>query len=99
MKLRMSENRRTFEIKRALLKRAIAQGRGPEMILLIQWLSAANAHACEKTARALAEFEIQNYGQPRSVRMLNLLAEVEGASERYFSADVPRVHDAPSGLQ
>jgi hypothetical protein len=95
----MSEHRRTFEIKRALLKRAIAQGRGPEMILLIQWINASNAHACAKTVQTLAEFEIQNYGQPRSVRMLNLLSVLSGSNERYHAADAPMIHDAPSGLQ
>lgn len=95
----MSEHRRTFEIKRALLKRAIAQGRGPEMILLIQWINASNAHACAKTVQTLAEFEMQNYGQPRSVRMLNLLAEAEGSPMRFFSSKAQFVHETSGTVQ
>lgn len=95
----MSDRRRTFEIKRSLLKRAIAQGRGPQMILLIQWLNAQQAHACEQTLQALGEFEMQNYGQPRGVRMMNLLAELEGSPMRFFSASARIVHEASGTVQ
>jgi len=68
---------------RAILKKAFQQGKGPETILLIQWLRAKERHLNEAGARLAVVFSFANAGQPQAVRALNLLAEREGVGTRY----------------
>lgn len=76
------------ELKRSLLKRAIQDNRGAEIILLIQWRLAASKHVCEDGLDQLFNFEAKNFRQPRAVRMLNLVAALEGNDKRYSDASV-----------
>lgn len=86
------ETRTTKDVKRSLLRRAIQEGRGPEMILLILWRNAYNKHLAEKDKEDFLRFEEENFGQPRGVRMLNKVAELEGSTSRYTHADAARIH-------
>ena len=83
--------RSSKDLKRELLKRAIREGRGPEMILLIQWTNAKIKHESQRDSDELHKFEDDNFAQPRCVRMLNLLAAVEGAGVRFTDSDVSRL--------
>ena len=91
--------RSSKDLKRELLKRAIREGRGPEMILLIQWTNARIKHEAERDADDLHKFEDDNFAQPRSVRMLNLLASLEGQSVRYTDSYTDSMLDGgPQGV-
>lgn len=74
------------EIKRKLLKKAIEEGRGPEMILMIQWRLSQSRDIPEEDKKALEENAMLNEGQPRSIRMLNTLSRHLGLSERYIKS-------------
>lgn len=80
--------RSSKDLKRELLKRAIKEGRGPEMILLIQWRNAWLKHEAERDVDDLHKFEDENFAQPRSVRMLNALAALEGSGTRFSAASL-----------
>ncbi|MCB1682729.1 MAG: hypothetical protein H6858_10255 [Rhodospirillales bacterium] len=67
------------------------------MILLIQWTNARIKHESERDAEELHKFEDDNFAQPRSVRMLNLLAAMEGRSVRYSDSAVARLSEAAGG--
>lgn len=58
------------------------------MILLIQWTNARVKHESERDADDLHKFEDENFAQPRSVRMLNLLAAHEGSGARFSEANL-----------
>lgn len=91
--------RSSKDVKRELLKRAIKEGRGPEMILLIQWRNAWLKHEAERDVDGLHKFEGENFAQPRSVRMLNVLAAHEGRAVRYGDAAIDRMLvDMPEAL-
>ncbi|MCB9975018.1 MAG: hypothetical protein H6856_05225 [Rhodospirillales bacterium] len=91
--------RSSKDIKRELLRRAIKEGRGPEMILLIQWRSAQLKHEAERDLDDLHKFEDENFAQPRSVRMLNALAAHEGSLTRFGDKEVFRMlEEMPEGV-
>lgn len=58
------------------------------MILLIQWTNARVKHEAERDADDLHKFEGENFAQPRSVRMLNALAALEGTGARFSAANL-----------
>ncbi len=89
--------RSSKDLKRELLKRAIREGRGPEMILLIQWTNAKIKHEAERDADDLHKFEDDNFAQPRAVRMLNLLAALEGAGVRFTDSELSRLSETAGG--
>jgi hypothetical protein len=68
---------------RSILKKAFKEGRGPETILLIQWLRAKERHLNKAGAKLAEIFNFENAGQPQAVRALNLMAEKEGLGVRY----------------
>lgn len=84
MEERPTNVRSRKEIKRKLLKKAIEEGRGPEMILIIQWRLSQSKHLPEDHKEALEENAMLNKGQPRSVKMLNTLSRHLGLSDRYI---------------
>ncbi len=67
------------------------------MILLIQWRNAQLKHEAERDVDDLHKFEDENFAQPRSVRMLNLLAALEGAGVRYTDSELSRLSDTAGG--
>ena len=67
------------DLARSLLSRAFQENRGAKMILTLQWMKAKAAHQASGVSEALKEFEQANFGQPKSVRMLNVMAERYGA--------------------
>ena len=81
----MSEDnvRSAYEIKRKLLKKAIREGRGPEMIMMIQWRLSYIKHISEDDKDIVKECTLLDDDQPRSVRMLNAIARHEGEDIRY----------------
>lgn len=85
MEERPTNVRSRKEIKRKLLKKAIEEGRGPEMILMIQWRLSQSQNIPEEHKEALEESAMLNEGQPRSVKMLNALSRHLGLSERYLN--------------
>lgn len=58
------------------------------MILLIQWRNAWLKHEAERDVDDLHKFEDENFAQPRSVRMLNALAALEGSGTRFSAASL-----------
>ena len=76
------------QLLQRLLRRAFAENRGAEMILLIQWRSAAERHQSEPALKELAEFNAQNEGQPQAVRALNLVEQRTCSSTRITYAPV-----------
>jgi uncharacterized protein YcgL (UPF0745 family) len=68
------------EVQASLLRRAFKENRGAEMLLTLQWLKARLRHETSGVSEALKKFDNANFGQPKSVRMLNVLAERYGAS-------------------
>ncbi len=81
---------------RQYLKRAFAENRGAEAILLIMWRRAQVRHIAGNGVARLKEFEMNFYGQPRAVRALNMLEEMAGRTERYGDAHVsPNAVQAP----
>lgn len=74
------------EIKQSLLRKAIAQDRGPEMIQLILWRLAEIKHHAAKDAQALEEARFAS-GQPQSVRALNTLAYYCDEDVRFSMSD------------
>jgi hypothetical protein len=89
--------RSSKDLKRELLKRAIREGRGPEMILLIQWTNARIKHESERDCGDLHKFEDDNFAQPRAVRMLNLLAALEGQGVRFTDSELSRQSETTGG--
>jgi hypothetical protein len=81
----MSEDhvRSAYEIKRKLLRRAIREGRGPEMIMMIQWRLSYIKHVSEEDKDIIKECSLMEDDQPRAVRMLNALARLEGEDVRF----------------
>ena len=72
------------EIKQNLLKRAISEGRGHEMIKLILWRLAEIRHHAAQDEKALAEARyMDGDGQPKSVRALNTLAFHKNSHTRF----------------
>ncbi|PZQ47842.1 MAG: hypothetical protein DI551_02445 [Micavibrio aeruginosavorus] len=64
--------------KHSLLKRAFAENRGYEVILLMQWRTAKTSHDAESDFAKLKEFERLNKGNRRAIRALNLIEEMNG---------------------
>ncbi len=81
------------DIKRSLLKRAFKEGRGSEMILLLQWIKAQARHEKKKLSEEFIKFEEENMGQPRAVRMLNKLAQIDGREDRYTCTKTAYIAD------
>ena len=81
----MSEDhvRSAYEIKRQLLRKAIREGRGPEMIMMIQWRLSYIKHISEDDKEIVKECVLMEEDQPRSVRMLNAIARHEGEEIRF----------------
>lgn len=89
-----------FEMKRKILKKAIAEGRGPEAISMLMRFAQLQYLAL-MDADKLAMIKAME-SQPRSVRMLNLIAELEGSQFRYAETvhvDPMRLYPAPPSLQ
>ncbi len=82
------------EIKQQLLKRAIENGRGPEMITTILWRLAKVRHEASKD-EDMIEKAVKMEGQPKSVRMLNTLARHENSPMR-FSAETMKTPEIDS---
>ena len=87
------------EIKQRLLKRAIQEGRGAEMILLIQWRLQQIRHDASQDKDILEEIQLMDDGQPRSVRMLNTIARSKGLARRYVETPDKFVTRGPDTLQ
>jgi len=83
------------EIKQSLLKRAVRENRGAEMILTLQWMRAKLDHQTEGVSQVIKEFDFANYGQPRAVKYSNIIAEIEGSDVR-LSDNNKAVQNAPS---
>lgn len=79
--------RSAYEIKKRLLKKAIREGRGPEMIMMIQWRLSYIKHLSEEDKDIVKECALVDDDQPRAVRMLNALARHEGSKQRYIHTD------------
>ncbi len=81
----MSEDhvRSAYEIKRQLLRKAIREGRGPEMIMMIQWRLSYIKHISEDDKDVVEECRLMEEDQPRSVRMLNAIARYDGYDIRF----------------
>ncbi len=71
------------ELKRLLLQRAIKEGRGREVILLIQWRQAVIRDQVQDDIKGLERFLTESGAEPRTVRMLNLLSKALGSDQRY----------------
>lgn len=87
------------EIKQSLLRRAIQEGRGAEMILLIQWRLQQIRHEASHDKDILEESLLVDEGQPRSVRMLNALARSRGLSLRYVETAGKFLSKGPDTMQ
>lgn len=81
----MSEDhvRSAYDIKRKLLRKAIKEGRGPEMIMMIQWRLSYIKHISEDDKDIIKECVLMEDDQPRSVRMLNAMARHEDEDIRF----------------
>jgi hypothetical protein len=62
------------EIKKSLLKKAIKEGRGPEMISQILW-RVALCKLSQEEKDILEQTVMTNEGQPRTVQMLNTIEQ------------------------
>lgn len=82
------------DIKEALLKKAIKEGRGPEMISQILSRITSGQDVPSDHQEILAESRYVDDGQPRGVRLLNAWARHHGESERYVHTN--RVIAPPS---
>lgn len=71
------------KLKQRMLRRAFDENRGPQMILLIQWRAALTRHLAQKDVETLAKFEEKNAGQPRAIRALNMIEEINGSNTYY----------------
>jgi hypothetical protein len=87
------------EIKQKLLKKAISEGRGAEMILLIQWRLEQVRHEFSQDKEILEESRMVDDGQPRSVRMLNTIARAKGLSKRFVETPGKHLFKGPDTLQ
>ena len=87
------------QIKQSLLKRAIQEGRGAEMILLIQWRLGQIRHDISQDKEMLDDSLLMDEGQPRSVRMLNTLARHEGLNRRFVETASKFIIKGPDTLQ
>ena len=85
------------EIKKGLLKKAIKEGRGPEMISQIQWRIGL-CKLSDEEKNLLEQSTMTNDGQPRTVQMLNTIAQHKGNSERYIYTNKTLI-DGPPTLQ
>lgn len=72
------------DIKQGLLKKAIAQGRGPEMIKLILWRISQIRHHAKQDQHAIDE-AVSMDGEPQSVRALNTMAYYKDEDVRFSS--------------
>lgn len=80
------------DIKKSLLKRAISQGRGADVILLIQWRKAVTQHEANKGIQALEEkIKLLKFNQEepktgsRCLDAFNLKRHIDGSGERLVS--------------
>lgn len=78
------------EVMRSILKRAFQENRGAEAILLIQWRKALVAHQAESDVAKLKKFEEVNAGQPRAIRALNMIEEMNGRNVVHKLAEKPK---------
>lgn len=74
------------EIKQTLLKKAISEGRGHEMIKLILWRLAQIKHDVKKDEDAITEARYME-DQPQSIRALNALAFHKNSDKRFALSD------------
>ncbi len=74
--------RSAYEIKQNLLRRAIAENRGPEMIARILKRITRVREGTEEDREILDDLRLY-FDQPRSVQMLNALARHHGTAQRY----------------
>ena len=74
------------EIKQSLLKKAIAEGRGHEMIKLILWRLAEIRHFASQDEDAIQEARFMK-DQPKSIRALNTLAFHKDSDIRFSQRD------------
>ncbi len=77
------------KLKHSLLRRAFTENRGSEVILLIQWRLAMEHHKNADGVKAARDFELENAGQPRALRSLNLISKSMGFSTIYKDTVVP----------
>lgn len=97
MSVDMSDWSRGKKLKYSLLRRAFNQNRGGEVILLIQWRTAAERHKNAEGAAAARAFEEENAGQPRALRALNLIVKNMGMSTVYKdTVATPEQDNAPA---
>ena len=86
------------DIKQSLLKKAISEGRGHEMIKLILWRLAQIKHFAAQDKEAIREALYMD-DQPQSIRALNTLAYHKNIATRFSlrDEDVAQgiVHEAP----
>lgn len=75
--------RSAYEIKQALLKRAIEENRGPELIARILKRVSRVRSLADEDRDILDDCRMFD-GQPRSVMMLNALSRHRGESHRFF---------------
>lgn len=89
------------DIKKSLLKKAISEGRGHEMIKLILWRLAHVKHEAAKDEQAIDEARYMS-DQPQSVRALNTLAFHRDSSRRFSVSEEAltdgRIHEAPQSI-
>jgi hypothetical protein len=78
------------EVMRSILKRAFQENRGAEAILLIQWRKALVAHQAESDVAKLKKFEADNRGQPRAIRALNMIEEMNGRNVIHKLVEKPK---------
>lgn len=76
------------KLKHRMLRRAFDENRGPQMILLIQWRKALTQHLAQKDVETLKKFEEKNEGQPRAIRALNMIEEMNGSTTFYKDSTV-----------
>lgn len=86
------------EIKQSLLKKAISEDRGHEMIKLILWRLAEIKHHASQDKEAISEARYMD-NQPQSVRALNTLAFYKNSNTRFSLNDEDIsdgfIHNAP----
>lgn len=84
------------KLKHRLLRRAIEQNRGAEVILLIQWRLAQENHQNKGLVELLRKFEAENEGQPRALRSLNLHAAHKNLPVVYKDSADTKIPDPDS---
>lgn len=70
------------KLKHSLLRRAFDEGRGPEIILLIQWRTALVNHKAKADEAAVLRAREQAH-QPRALRALDMIEEMNGRKVTY----------------